>query len=641
MQLQRDLVDVEEHLQYARRFYNGAVRDYNDGVQRVPDLLVAKASASPPAEFFQAGDGRAAAPMRRAGAVMRPLLAAALAAGLSARRRGAAGRTHPRLRQRSTCTPTAAWTWWSTSACAPSGNQSAAASIATSPPATGTATATAWCVDFESSASSATAARSRGSPSGSATACASTPATTTSCRCRPSTTYTLRYRTTRQLGFFARHDELYWNAIGPGWAFPIDQAQRRRAAARRRSPVMSAEGYTGTHGARGHGLRSRAIRRAASRWQLTGRWRRSRGLTIVRQLPEGAGRRARRRRSACAGSCTTTAACWWRWPVWWCCWCIACGAGARYGRDPQAGAIIARYEPPTAHSRRAAHAAPMGYDTCASPPTCWRGGRGDLESTKAAAQGDGWRLVRTPAPRPPRWATASARSPPLFAGTTPCARQHQRHARAAAQSRRRPRRMTKAPAGATSQRNGGSLLIGLHPRCQWARRDRRGGRRGVLALVVRRCWALAALHQVRLPGQGADARGAQADGRDRGTAPVPGRGRARRTRSLKARPAHAPNRRWTPVATKRCCPTPSRWRSKHAWTRQVHPRCRRAGGARSLADLVPRSRPDGPMGLASMGARSAARSPADLGVDDPPGSSGGGGGGSSGGGGGGGGGGGR
>ena len=36
MQLQRDLVEVEEHLQYARRFYNGAVRDYNDTVRACP-----------------------------------------------------------------------------------------------------------------------------------------------------------------------------------------------------------------------------------------------------------------------------------------------------------------------------------------------------------------------------------------------------------------------------------------------------------------------------------------------------------------------------------------------------------------------------------------------------------------------------
>lgn len=53
-QLQRDLVEVEEHLQYARRFYNGAVRDYNDAGQRFPDLLVARTFGFGQAEFFQA-----------------------------------------------------------------------------------------------------------------------------------------------------------------------------------------------------------------------------------------------------------------------------------------------------------------------------------------------------------------------------------------------------------------------------------------------------------------------------------------------------------------------------------------------------------------------------------------------------------
>ena len=55
-QLQRELVEVEEHLQYARRFYNGAVRDYNDTVQRVPDMFVANAGLFRPAEFYQARD---------------------------------------------------------------------------------------------------------------------------------------------------------------------------------------------------------------------------------------------------------------------------------------------------------------------------------------------------------------------------------------------------------------------------------------------------------------------------------------------------------------------------------------------------------------------------------------------------------
>lgn len=62
-QLQRELVEIEEQLQYARRFYNGAVRDLNDGVQRVPDLLVARAFSFGDAEFFQAAEGGRAAPV--------------------------------------------------------------------------------------------------------------------------------------------------------------------------------------------------------------------------------------------------------------------------------------------------------------------------------------------------------------------------------------------------------------------------------------------------------------------------------------------------------------------------------------------------------------------------------------------------
>jgi LemA protein len=63
--LQRDLVGVEDHLQYARRFYNGAVRDLNDAVQRVPDLAVARAFAFGPGEFYQAEfEQRAAVPVR-------------------------------------------------------------------------------------------------------------------------------------------------------------------------------------------------------------------------------------------------------------------------------------------------------------------------------------------------------------------------------------------------------------------------------------------------------------------------------------------------------------------------------------------------------------------------------------------------
>ncbi len=57
--LQASLVEVEDHLQYARRFYNGAVRDLNDGIQRFPASAIARAFAFQPGEFFHTdGDAR-------------------------------------------------------------------------------------------------------------------------------------------------------------------------------------------------------------------------------------------------------------------------------------------------------------------------------------------------------------------------------------------------------------------------------------------------------------------------------------------------------------------------------------------------------------------------------------------------------
>jgi LemA protein len=64
LQLQRDLVETEDHLQYARRFYNGAVRIYNTRIETFPDMLVAKPFAFAPAEFFAVDDAEARAAPR-------------------------------------------------------------------------------------------------------------------------------------------------------------------------------------------------------------------------------------------------------------------------------------------------------------------------------------------------------------------------------------------------------------------------------------------------------------------------------------------------------------------------------------------------------------------------------------------------
>ena len=53
LELQNDLVEIEDHLQYARRFYNGAVRILNTRIETVPDVVVAKLLRFEPAEFFE------------------------------------------------------------------------------------------------------------------------------------------------------------------------------------------------------------------------------------------------------------------------------------------------------------------------------------------------------------------------------------------------------------------------------------------------------------------------------------------------------------------------------------------------------------------------------------------------------------
>ncbi len=55
-QLSAELVEIEDAIQHARRFYNGSVRRYNTHLQRFPDLLIARALGFRPAQFFAADD---------------------------------------------------------------------------------------------------------------------------------------------------------------------------------------------------------------------------------------------------------------------------------------------------------------------------------------------------------------------------------------------------------------------------------------------------------------------------------------------------------------------------------------------------------------------------------------------------------
>ena len=54
--LAKKLVDIEDGLQYARRFYNGAVKQYATRIESFPDMVVAKAFGFRPMPFFETAE---------------------------------------------------------------------------------------------------------------------------------------------------------------------------------------------------------------------------------------------------------------------------------------------------------------------------------------------------------------------------------------------------------------------------------------------------------------------------------------------------------------------------------------------------------------------------------------------------------
>jgi LemA protein len=57
--LSAKLVEVEDHLQYARRFYNGAVKQYVTRLESFPDVIVARLFRFQPLPFFETDDREA------------------------------------------------------------------------------------------------------------------------------------------------------------------------------------------------------------------------------------------------------------------------------------------------------------------------------------------------------------------------------------------------------------------------------------------------------------------------------------------------------------------------------------------------------------------------------------------------------
>jgi uncharacterized membrane protein YgcG len=100
-------------------------------------------------------------------------------------------------------------------------------------------------------------------------------------------TYELVFRTDRQLGYFAEHDELYWNVTGNGWDFPIDRVTSR-VELPPAIPVadIRLEAYTGRQGAKGKDYTAE-MQGGSPFFTSTRAFRPQEGLTIVVMWPKG------------------------------------------------------------------------------------------------------------------------------------------------------------------------------------------------------------------------------------------------------------------------------------------------------------------------------------------------------------------
>ena len=175
--------------------------------------------------------------------------------------------------------------------------------------------------------------------------------------------YSIRYTTNRQLGYFDDYDEFYWNVTGTGWVFPIDKAS---ASVSLPSEIPDGSiqqvAYTGVQGSREQAYRSAVTPGPTAYFEATRTLNAHEGLTIAVSFPKGIvhepdlferiGFLLKDNRSlliALTGFLLLLGYYLYAWN--------------RVGRDPEEGVIIPLYEPEAGYSPASMrYILRMGYD---------------------------------------------------------------------------------------------------------------------------------------------------------------------------------------------------------------------------------------------------------------------------------------
>ncbi|MDA0705218.1 MAG: DUF2207 domain-containing protein [Proteobacteria bacterium] len=163
-------------------------------------------------------------------------------------------------------------------------------------------------------------------------------------------TYTFRYRASRMLGYFEQHDELYWNVTGLDWEFPIDRASATVSFAfEPQANEVFVEAYTGAAGSTARDYSASIDDSQQVTFVTTKKMPGHHGLTIVVGWPKGyvkepdalqrLGWLLKDNANLLVALSGLLLLLLYYVPVW-----------LHFGKDPAAGVLVTRYEPPAGFS---------------------------------------------------------------------------------------------------------------------------------------------------------------------------------------------------------------------------------------------------------------------------------------------------
>ena len=157
-------------------------------------------------------------------------------------------------------------------------------------------------------------------------------------------TYTLKYKINRQIGFYENYDELYYNAIGTGWSFPIKDISVTLSLPSG-AEIINYAAYTGSKNKTGKNYASKKLLPNVITYKNLQPFSAYEGLTIAVSFPKGIIKEPTKGEKTLfyLNDNISMLIIILGYLILLCYYLFA---WKKVGKDPEKGTVIAQYEPP-------------------------------------------------------------------------------------------------------------------------------------------------------------------------------------------------------------------------------------------------------------------------------------------------------